>query len=70
MLQWKTIINNTERLPENHLVISYSLVSLKGGTQLELEQLNLKSEELFNIMDTIVWDSLLSSLKNYMETIT
>lgn len=62
--------HGTKRIPENHLVISYTLTSIKNGTQLELEQLNIKSEELFNIMNTQVWDYLLSSLKNYMETIT
>ena len=61
--------HGTERLPENHLVISYTLTSLKDGTQLELQQLNIKSEELFNIMNTTVWDSLLSRFKNYMEAI-
>lgn len=61
--------HGTERIPENHLVISYTLTSLKDGTQLELQQLNIKSEELFNIMNTTVWDSLLSSFKNYMDAI-
>ena len=62
--------HGTERIPENHFVISYTLTSLNDGTQLELQQLNLKSEELFNIMNTVVWDSLLGSLKNYMENMT
>jgi uncharacterized protein YndB with AHSA1/START domain len=62
--------HGTERTPENHLIISYTLTSINNGTQLELQQLNIKSEELFNIMNTVVWDSLLSSLKNYMENVT
>ena len=60
--------HGTERIPENHITISYTLSSIKGGTQLAVKQSNLRSEELFHIMDTVVWDALLNSLKNYMES--
>lgn len=59
--------HGTEKTPENHLVISYRMTIKNTGTQIELEQSNIRSEEMFEIMDTVVWDSLLGKLKKYVE---
>lgn len=61
--------HETERTPVNHLTIDYRLYPQQQGTKLELEQSNLKSEEMFKVMNT-VWDHLLSSLANYVENQT
>ena len=58
--------HGTERTLENHLTISYRLSPQKKGTQLDLEHSNLRSEQMLKIMDT-VWDSLLGSLRKYVE---
>lgn len=39
--------HGTERTPENHLVISYSLSETPVGTELKLVQSNIRSEELY-----------------------
>lgn len=61
--------HGTERTPENHLTIDYRLSAKQQGTHLELEHSNLRSEEMFRLMDT-VWDHLLSSLAKYVESRT
>lgn len=58
--------HGTERIPANHLTICYVLAPKHHGTQLDLEQSNLKSEEMYKMMCPI-WDLLLSSLTNYIE---
>lgn len=58
--------HGTERTPDNHLTIAYRLSPKHQGTQLNLEQSNLRSEEMFKMMGP-VWDSLLKSLKEYVE---
>ncbi len=60
--------HGTERTPENHISIAYELSEDGGGTMLKLEQSNLPSRELFEMMETVVWDSLLGSLKDYLES--
>lgn len=60
--------HGTERTPENHISIAYELSADGDGTMLQLEQSNLKSRDLYEIMDTVVWDALLGSLKNYVES--
>ncbi len=62
---WSTN-HGTERTPATHLTIKYVLAPKYRGTQLDLEQSNLKSEEMYKMMGPI-WDSLLSSLKQYTE---
>lgn len=62
---WSTN-QGTERTPENDLTISYRLSPKEQGTQLDVEQSNIRSEEIFKMMGSI-WDSLLNSLKNYVE---
>ena len=59
--------HGTERAPENHLTISYVLSECSDGTELTVSQGNIKSEELFELMETQVWDYLLGSLKEYVE---
>lgn len=61
--------HGTERTPENHLTIDYRLSAKQKGTNLEMEQSNLKSEEMFRVMDA-VWDHLLSELAKYVENRT
>lgn len=59
--------HGTERLPDNYIRISYSLSSSNGGTELLLTQSNIISEDLYQLMETQVWDYLLGSLKDYIE---
>ena len=61
--------HGTERTPENHLTIDYRLCSHQDETKVEMEQSNLKSEEMFSLMES-VWDHLLSNLASYIETRT
>ncbi|BBA33869.1 activator of Hsp90 ATPase 1 family protein [Methylocaldum marinum] len=58
--------HGTERTPENHLTIDYRLSPEPDGTRLDLEQNNLRSEEMATWMDAI-WDALLDSLKAFVE---
>jgi uncharacterized protein YndB with AHSA1/START domain len=60
--------HGTEKTPDNHLNINYSLSLVNGVTQLTLTQDNIKSEEMFNLMNNIVWGMLLNSLKEHMES--
>jgi len=60
--------HGTDNIPDNHLNISYSLSLVNGVTQLKLVQDNIQSEEMFNIMETVVWDMLLNALKQHMES--
>ncbi len=57
----------TERVPENHLSICYELSKNGDGTKLELVQSNLKSDEMFLLMDTVVWEALLNNMQNHIE---
>lgn len=59
--------HGTERLPENHISISYQLKENQGGTELVLNQSNIQSRELYQVMEEQVWDYLLGSLKQYVE---
>ena len=59
--------HGTERTPENHLTISYNLAECSEGTSLTVTQSNIKSVELFELMDKQVWDYLLRSLREYIE---
>lgn len=60
--------HGTERTPKNHQTISYKLSSEDGETRLILVHENLQSVEQFELMNNIVWDSLLESLKIYVES--
>lgn len=53
----KSLQLSSERTPENHLTIDYRLSSHQYGTKVEMEQSNLKSEEMFSLMES-VWDRL------------
>ena len=59
--------HGTERADENYLTITYRLESVTGGTLLKVTQSNIKSPELYEMMDSQVWDYLLASLKKYAE---
>lgn len=59
--------HGTERTPENHLSISYVLSETLTGTELKLVQSNIRSEELYKLMEQQVWDFLLGSLKAHLE---
>ncbi|HMO51298.1 MAG TPA: SRPBCC domain-containing protein [Kiritimatiellia bacterium] len=58
--------HGTERTPENHLTIEYRLSEEPQGTRLNVEHANLRSEEMFRVMDA-VWDHLLQGLAKYVE---
>ncbi len=62
-------INNygEEKTPENHIYISYSLTRKDNLTKLQVVQRNIRSQELFETMDNVVWGNILNSLKNYVE---
>ncbi len=62
--------HGTERLDENYSTIHYRLLREKDGTVLKPEQRNLPSKALFDIMNELVWDSLLESLRAYVESDT
>ena len=62
--------HGTERTPENHLSISYKLSKDTNGTKLELEQSNIMSKEMYEMMNATVWDYLLNNMKNYIEKTT
>ncbi len=59
--------HGTERTEENHLVIEYALSSSSEGTSVRVTQSNIKSEELYEMMENQVWDHLLGSFKQYLE---
>ncbi|MBY4677417.1 SRPBCC family protein [Marinobacterium arenosum] len=59
--------HGTERTSENYILISYALSEIPEGTELKLVQSNIRSEELYNLMETQVWDFLLGALKEYVE---
>ena len=58
--------HGTENSRENHLTISYKLTTQSDGTLVKLSQHNIKSEEYFQMMNSI-WPFLLTELKNYAE---
>ena len=60
--------HGTERLHENHLTISYHLSIAGVGTELTLTQSNIKSQEMYQMMNEQVWDYLLAALKTYTES--
>ena len=62
---WSTN-HGTERTSENYLTICYTLSQIDKGTVLNLEQKNIKSEQMYNQM-LEVWDFLLSNLKIFVE---
>jgi hypothetical protein len=49
------------------LTICYTLDEVEGGTNLQLEHTNLKSEQMYSEM-LKVWDLLLSGLKSFVES--
>lgn len=57
----------TERTEENHLTITYQLDPTSTGTLLRMTQNNIKSKDLYELMNSQVWDFLLTSLKNHIE---
>ena len=59
--------HETERNASNHITISYVLEEVAQGTLLKLAQSNIKSVELYEMMNNQVWDYLLGSLQQYVE---
>lgn len=62
--------HGTERTEENHLTINYGLEKADEGTMLTVKQSNIKSAEMYELMNSQVWDFLLASLKQHIETNT
>jgi len=62
--------HGSERTEENHLVIEYALSSSSEGTSVRVTQSNIKSKELYEMMENRVWDFLLDSFKQYLESRT
>jgi len=61
--------HGTEKVAENYLTISYRLEKRSNGTLLMLEQRNIRSAALYELMNNQVWDYLLASLKGYAESV-
>ena len=59
--------HGTEQKPENYITICYSLEVLADTTLVKMEQRNIQSTELYDVMNNQVWDFLLNSLKDYVE---
>ena len=59
--------HGTERKTENYITIGYSLEKLAGGTLLKMQQSNIQSTELYELMNNQVWGFLLGSLRDYIE---
>lgn len=59
--------HGTENRPENHVSVQYSLRNEAQGTRVALVQSNLPSLDYYALMNE-VWDSLLQSLKAYVES--
>jgi hypothetical protein len=57
--------HGTENTLDNNVAISHSLVLVDDVTQLTLVQKNIKSEDIFKVVDTVVWDILLSASATY-----
>jgi len=62
--------HGTERTEDNHLVIEYALSDSPEGTTVHVTQSNIKSKELYEMMESQVWGYLLGSLKAHMESRT
>ena len=60
--------HGTERKTENYITIGYSLEKLVDGTLLKMEQSNIQSTELYELMNNQVWGFLLGSLRDYLES--
>ncbi len=62
--------HGTERTDQNHLTIEYRLLTAPEGTELTVTQSNIRSKEMFEMMNGQVWEYLLGSLKTYLESRT
>lgn len=62
--------HGTERVDENFISINYDVESVGKTTRLTMFQSNIKSLELYELMNTQVWEFLLGSLKKYLEVRT
>lgn len=58
--------HGAERVTENYLTIEYHLAPHKQGTELVMRHTNIKSSNMFEVMDS-VWDYLLDSFAKYTE---
>lgn len=59
--------HGTERKASNLITISYGLEQTAQGTLLKLDQSNIRSLELYQMMNNQVWDYLLNSLRQHVE---
>lgn len=62
--------HGTERTEENHLTIDYRVAKSSEGTLLTVIQSNIKSLEMYQLMNEKVWSFLLNALKEYIENRT
>ena len=62
--------HGTQRTEQNYLTISYNLEKSNEGTVLTVKQSNIKSPEMYELMNGQVWDYLLNSFKQYIEVST
>lgn len=60
--------HGTTRTPENFSSICYQIEAHENYCTLNLSQEKIPSAELFEIMNSSVWDFLLKNFKDYMET--
>ena len=62
--------HGTDRTDENHLTIEYRLSTTPQGTEVTVAQSNIKSKEMYEMMEGQVWGYLLKSLKTHLESRT
>jgi uncharacterized protein YndB with AHSA1/START domain len=63
-----TAFSNTEDIPENYSIITYTLTGIKDKTKLSLEQKNFKNIEWYKGLET-GWDSVLAKIKEIAERV-
>tara|TARA_B100001094_G_C18195716_1_gene810746 strand:- start:8865 stop:9302 length:438 start_codon:yes stop_codon:yes gene_type:complete len=59
--------HGTENILDNYISISYIIKPIKNGSHLFIKQKNIPAGNFFNYMNKVGWDSLLRSLKKYIE---
>ena len=62
--------HGTERTEENHLTIEYKVSPTADGSEVKVTQSNIKSKEMYEMMEGQVWEYLLNSLKTHLESRT
>lgn len=62
--------HGTTRTPENQVSICYQITSHENYCTVELTQENIPNTELYEAMNSSIWDFLLQGFKTFMESST